>query len=470
LVNEWQPRAALEATLLEVEQLRARHPDDAELQFFYGNLLWEIGRAEEAKRSYCAILERIPTHFGALTRLGMALREEGRFSEARATFEAALEHHPENAVAHVNLANIIVLADAGAARAHYETALRLQPDLAEAHQGFSSFLALVGDREGARRHRDIGFKGRSVVTRRYRGDQAPIPVLLLRSTTGGNVDVSMFIDDRKFLVFELFADAHDPDRKLPPHKLVFNGIGDPDRAEEALAASEILLQRSKAPVLNPPRAVLGTGRLANATRFASVPGVIAPKMAILPRSAVAEHGFAYPFLLRTPGHHLGQNFLEVESEAQLADVVQKLPGEELCLIDLLDARGPDGKFRKYRVMMIGGTLYPAHLAIADHWKVHYFSADMSQESNRREEERFLTNMPGVLGERAMQALAHIQAMLGLDYAGIDFGLNARGEILFFEANAAMTLYAPPSEEQWAYRIGSAQAMLEAARQMTSGQL
>ena len=36
----------------------------------------------------------------------------------------------------------------------------------------------------------------------------------------------------------------------------------------------------------------------------------------------------------------------------------------------------------------------------------------------------------------------VQAVLGLDYAGIDFGLNPNGEILLFEANATMVVKHP----------------------------
>src|ERR1035441_7373662 len=53
-------------------------------------------------------------------------------------------------------------------------------------------------------------------------------------------------------------------------------------------------------------------------------------------------------------------------------------------------------------------------------------------------------MPGVLGPRAMEALTKIQATLGLDYAGIDFGLSSAGDLLLFETNAR-------SEER---RVGS----------------
>jgi hypothetical protein len=60
-------------------------------------------------------------------------------------------------------------------------------------------------------------------------------------------------------------------------------------------------------------------------------------------------------------------------------------------------------------------------------------------------------MPRAIGARAMKALARIQQVLSLDYAGIDFGLNARGELLFFEANATMLVAVPGSHEKWNYR-------------------
>jgi hypothetical protein len=38
----------------------------------------------------------------------------------------------------------------------------------------------------------------------------------------------------------------------------------------------------------------------------------------------------------------------------LPDAVSELPGDELLVIQYLDARGADGKSRKYRVMMVDG--------------------------------------------------------------------------------------------------------------------
>src|ERR1700679_1294806 len=67
------------------------------------------------------------------------------------------------------------------------------------------------------------------------------------------------------------------------------------------------------------------------------------------------------------------------------------------------AGGPGGP--KYRVMMIGGKIYPLHLAISRNWKVHYFTSDMADKPDHRSEEAaFLADMPAVLGDKAYRAL------------------------------------------------------------------
>ena len=66
-------------------------------------------------------------------------------------------------------------------------------------------------------------------------------------------------------------------------------------------------------------------------------------------------------------------------------------------------------------------LCPLHLAISKQWKVHYFSADMRDRAEHREEEaKFLGDMPGVVGSKAMAALERPLAVMRLDYGGVDF--------------------------------------------------
>ena len=166
--------------------------------------------------------------------------------------------------------------------------------------------------------------------------------------------------------------------------------------------------------------------------------------------------------MRSPGYHTGRNFVQVETAADLAAAAHELPGDELLAIEYLDARRNDGKARKFRVMMIDGVLYPLHLAISPDWKVHYFTADMADKpDHRREEEKFLEDMQGALGDKAMRALKGIRDTLGLDYAGIDFGLSPDGDLLLFETNATMVIARPNDDPRWAYRRGAIDRVLDA---------
>jgi hypothetical protein len=415
--------------------------------------------ADRRKNAYLAILQSDPTHLLALNNLGSLLYETGYRTAARTAYAQAVKHHPNDPTSRVNLAN--ALRDAGdpaQARIHYEAALALEPSHQAAHHGLGNVYDDEGDLAAAAQHWRIAFENRPIVTLPYRGQSAPIPVLLLATPARGNVQMLQFLDADVFQTHIVYAEYTNCATPLPAHSLVINAIGDADLAAPSLAAAQALLARTQAPVINPPAAVLATGREGSVQLLGGIPGLIAPRAVTLPRPLIdpptlARHGFAFPLLLRTPGFHTGLHFERVETPADLPNTLAKLPGESLTVIEYLDARGPDGKARKFRVMMIGGQLYPLHLAISNHWKIHYFTADMAGNPSHRDEDRaFLDDMAAVLGPRAMAALAQVQQRLALDYAGIDFGLSPSGDVLLFEANATMVVLAPGADEKWAYRL------------------
>jgi hypothetical protein len=107
-----------------------------------------------------------------------------------------------------------------------------------------------------------------------------------------------------------------------------------------------------------------------------------------------------------------------------------------------------------------------HLALAQQWKVHYFSGAMAESSAHREEERaFLDDMERVLGAAALQALDGVRDALALDYGGVDFGRDRAGQLIVFEANAAMAIYPPPDDPRWAYRRPAHERAIAAVRSM-----
>jgi hypothetical protein len=295
---------------------------------------------------------------------------------------------------------------------------------------------------------------------------------LVQSALGGNVPFDQFLDDRVFLKWTLAPEFFDPQLGLPAHDLVLNGIGDAELCGAALEAAARALSKTTASVINPPERVRMTGRAANAVRLAKLPGVLTARTQEWPRemltapsasSALAAAGFRFPLLLRSPGFHTGEHFEKVNDARALHEVASRLPGAALLVMEFVDTRGADGNFRKYRVMMIGGELFPLHLAVSQSWKAHYFSADA--ERYRAEDEGFLNHMPRALGPERLRTLALIRDELALDYGGIDFGLDDAGNVVVFEANATMVILPPSVEPVWAYRVGPIERARQAVRQM-----
>jgi aromatic-L-amino-acid/L-tryptophan decarboxylase len=451
------------------------------LHFERATLLAEMGRHLEARSDHLTVLELEPAHRLNLFGLGRLLVSMGQRKAAQMVYAEGVKYYPGDVSLLVNLGSVLLETDHPAeARSHYETALRIDPEFPQAHGGMYYALTRLGEPELAKLHQEKAFAQKALFPSPFRGDAEPIPVLLLVSSTGGNTPVEKLIDDRVFQTYVVVADFYDTKTPLPPHRLVINGIGDCDAAARALLAAEALLAFTSAPVLNHPTAVRATGRCENASRLRKVPGIKTPATVTFPyallagkdgASALARCGFTFPLLLRTPGFHGGQHFVRVEAVAALADGVAELRESggstaEVMAIEFLDARGADGSARKYRVMMVGGRLYPLHLAISKEWKIHYFSAEMRDRAEHRAEEaKFLADMPGVLGANVMAALERLLAALGLDYGGIDFGLNQRGEILLFEANATMVVEQPGADQRWDYRRAAVERIHAAVRDL-----
>lgn len=399
--------------------------------------------------------------FGALL-LGAGYR-----SAARRVYGQAVACHPKDAAAPVNLANILLSeGDAAGAEPLYRAALTLDPGFAPAHQGLAHALEDLGRPEAAARHRALGFAGRAVHVSPYRGVAKPIRVLQLVSARGGNVPTRLLLPDTAHAVTSVVAEYAGAALALPPHDLVFNAIGDADLCAEALAAAEDILAGTDRPVINPPARVAMTGRLENARRLADIAGLVTPRVIRARRTALADaaaaEGFAFPLLVRAPGHHTGRHFARIETPEDFSAL--SLPGDEALLIEALDARGADGHHRKYRVIAVAGAPFPLHLVVSTHWKAHYFTAAMADHpEHRAEEAAFLADPAAVVGAAGMRALGEIIARLGLDYAGIDFGLDPAGRILFFEANATMTIGLPGPEPMWDYRRPHAERAIAAAR-------
>jgi len=455
--------------LAELDRAIALSPLHADLHFYRASILAGLGQSDAAKADYLAAIAADPTHFGALNDLGTLLYKSDFRAAARVTYAEAVRRHPDNPVGRINLANAL-LADGQIhdAEREFTVALNLMPDDPDAHQGMANLLQNRGWFEEAEQHRQRSYRQRRVIYQPYYGAGDPCRVLILVSGVGGNVPTRFLFPETLFAVVLVVVEAWRTDDELPAHDVIFNAIGDADICREALEHADILVAKSAAEVINAPKSVLSTGRADNAGRLAGLPRVHAPWIKRAQRAKIRSRGagFSYPLLVRSPGFHTGQHFVRVEDAKALEAACAAMPTDEILLIEFLDARDKSGRVRKYRVMFIGGQIFPLHLAISDDWKVHYFTADMAESSEyRRQEETFLNHMATTLGPAAMEALSRINALLGLDYAGIDFGLAEDGSLLLFEANATMVINPAGPEPIWDYRRAPIEHALNAVHSM-----
>lgn len=440
----------------------------------HARLLIETDRGDDARDVYLRILAQQPDHVRALNDFGTFLFRGGFRAAARTVYERAVAVAPRSALAHANLANVLFAAgEYDAACGAYRSALALEPLMREAHQGLSYALTRLDREEEALVHRRRGFAGRALTTAPYRGTAAPVDVLLVVAARGGTLYAESFLDDRTFRTTTLVADAYRGE-PLPAAGVTFNAISDADRARDELIAMDALLAGVAGRVINPPARVLATARESVAARLAGLDGVVAPRVVTVPKAAlerdaaatVARNRFAFPLLVRAPGFHTGQHFALVASPAELAAASAAFPGTDVLLVEYLDVRRADGAVRKYRMMAVDGALYPLHAAIAQDWKVHYFSADMAADAAKRAEDaRFLSDPEAAIGSAALAAVERIRDEIRLDYMGVDFALDHRGRVVAFEANATMIVLPPGPETIWDYRREPVERVIGAVRRM-----
>lgn len=433
-------------------------------------------RFEEALISLDAALFLKPEYPEALNNLGVVFKMQGNPESALRYFLEAAELSPDFAQARYNVGTVYQdLKHDQLAIEWFRKALDGAPDHFAARHQLACTLHSAGRIDEAKANWEIAYRDRPV-TIEY-AQEPLMSVAVLFAAGPGNVPIASLFPSGQYtrIVCMLEYLTDDSLRRLPPHNLVFNAIGDEDAATPLGEAFARFSNFSDRPFFNLPQAVRNTRRDNIKTLFAGIANVVCAQTrrcthddVSVPR--LSELEIHFPVIVRPTGSHGGEGMRKFDSFSQLT-MAAALASGTYYVSEFINYISTDGYYRKYRMAFVNRKPYPYHLAISKHWKVHYVTAEMQSDQWKLQEElAFLRDPTEALGPAAIEALESIGEVLNLDIGGIDFTMLPDGRILVFEANATMLFHAEQRGSGLEHKNIHVQRIFDAFAKHVRGQL
>jgi tetratricopeptide (TPR) repeat protein len=417
----------------------------------FGDVHLKTGRAQDAIPLFRLALKLNPAHWASRNKLAEALMATKQYPAARALLLELREERPQVSQTYYQLGKACFeLNETESAIAHFEQAIALNPDDADSRYWIGSIKRKIGDIDAAQAAYAAAAQIRPLVRRQAIKSPPDFRLLALYAPFDGNTPIQYLFRDATYDIETLaFFDPGEPDSSaLGDIHVVVNLISEADQAAAMLPAAARLAEKLGKPVVNAPDKILRTTRDAVAGLLTGIPACRVPRIlrldagtdvSVAPPAGLLP--FTFPVLARPAGTHGGDDFEKIENLGELARFLARRPKVDHYVIEYVDYASSDGHFRKYRFIFVGEEILPYHLAIGNEWKVHHVSTDMANQPwMQREEAAFLANPAAVFNPAHDQALRVVRERFGLDYFGIDCGLDPDGNLIVFEVNASMLVH------------------------------
>lgn len=366
---------------------------------------------------------------------------------------------------------------------------KLHPTDANTLMDLSTVLQLTGNRELGLATQAEALK----MQQHYRlaTAVAPATIRLLAIVAGGdlmaNTPVEFLVEGGDVALDLLYVDTGLPlPAVLPEHDMIFIAIGESDHNRPLLKQIEERAKAWTCPVLNAP------GRIAQLTRNGAcallhdAPGIAMPLAVRLARTLLEQvaagqmalssvlPGGEFPIIARPVGSHAGHDLDKIDDATQLSTylaAVSALGVPEFYVSRFVDYRSVDGLFRKYRILLVDGRPYVCHMAISEHWMIHYLNAGMTESAAKRAEEaRFMATFDMGFALRHARAFQSAAEILQLDYVGLDCAESREGELLIFEADSDMIVHNMDPVDMFPYKVPAMRKIFDAFHAMLAGRM
>jgi len=241
---------------------------------------------------------------------------------------------------------------------------------------------------------------------------------------------------------------------LPEYDVAFMAMGESTENTALLVHMQKLLAGFEGPVMNRnPELISRLTRDGVSGMLADEPSILSPTTHRVSRKDLVAVGagakrledcvsnLAFPLVIRPISTHAGHGMERITDLAGLADWLEIQPAQELYVAPFIEFRGSDGFYNKQRVVFIDGKAFASHMALSDHWIVHYLSAGMGQNPAKRAvEQAWMENFDTDFAVRHKESFAALYRHIGLDYFGIDCAELPDGRLLVFELDVAMVVH------------------------------
>jgi len=286
-----------------------------------------------------------------------------------------------------------------------------------------------------------------------------------------NTPLDFLLEGSNIELTSLYVDASGalPD-PVPDHDLAFLAIGESEANQSRLQALAGRLAKWPQPLLNADAlGIAGLTRDGACRLLEGAPGILAPSAVRLDReglATLASGAKAFPVIARPIGSHAGAGLSKLDDAGQVLAYLAEQPAERFYVQPFVDYSGPDGLYRKHRIVVIEGRPFVCHMAVSPRWMVHYLNADMLENpTNRAEEARFMAEFDADFAVRHQAAFAALHERLGLDYFGIDSGETPDGRLLVFEVDVAMIVHDMDPPDLFPYKKPQMRKVFDAFQAM-----
>lgn len=278
-----------------------------------------------------------------------------------------------------------------------------------------------------------------------------------------NIPIEFMLDGAAIALDMLYVDADGPLPAPPEHDVALVAVAESSKNQALLRRLATLAPSWPRTLLNAPAHIARLTREGTWELLKSAPGVTMPMNAPIARADLARIGHGalavkdvlggarFPIIARPEDSHAGKGLEKLDDCAAVATYLAARPERDFSIAPFVDYRSSDGLYRKYRIALIGGRSYACHMAISEHWMIHYLNADMRERAERRAEEAHFFEHYDRFVERHKRALAAIDERFGLDYIPFDCGETPAGKLLVFEAGSNMIVHSMDPPDLFPYK-------------------